>query len=1155
MSSFPRLSRPLSELNSHYDVVVIGSGYGGSISAARFASTGKSVALLERGKERWPGEYPRTLLECTPNIQVTAAGETVGEHTGLFHFYFGDQQNAVVGHGLGGTSLINANVALRADSQVWTQPVWPEDLRNDKEGIDRAFRRAQELLQPEPYPDHIPTPTKLKVLEKQAQHLGVHDHFYRPPVTVAFESRVNNAGIWQPKSTLDGNDCTGENDGSKGTTLMNYIPRAYDYGCEIYCEVKVEYLKYNPETRKWLVFYAGLDADSCTFGTKPLLFVTADVVVLGAGAIGSTEILLRSKAHGLDLSDRVGQQFSGNGDLLAFNYNCNEPVNAIGTTHPTPQAPAGPCITGIIDMRKGERTENDGYVIEDGTIPAALGPLMAPGLKASAIVNHNEPPANSSFLGRQLRELQTTLFGPYTGATLHTETYLVMSHDNSHGEIKLLNDNVQLSFPDVGKTLKVQEIFAQTTDASHSVGGTAVPLPIWSPLANKSLVTVHPLGGCSMAADSTAGVVDSKSRVFKGPSSRSTTAVHEGLYVSDAAVFPMALGVNPFLTISALAERMCEIATKERGWTIDYELPSKTLDFKNPRVPSKNVKRARLRALGVDDKPSFFTSEYLTGRIDLAKATVGESSDSSINVLLLITAHDPATFLDFDNEANTVSGSLQCKALSDDPLLITGGHFQFVFGKEQRGGQAAAFSDSQGLLAESAATAGDSKTILHLEAIDTNGKVYAFEATRETSGLFNAVEDLKVVLKHKGAVVGQGRLSVTWSDLIKTHLLELLDSQKSFLGRLYSAIFGSGPSRTSPTPIFATPSPLLQPANAKRRSPESFKIRASDGVETLLTRHLGGASGPVLLIHGAPFSRSVFESSLLEHSLLDVLLERQHDVFLLDHRLSALLAARFEQHDLDGVASDISSALAKIGEATNGATAHVVAHSSGSLALFMGLLDGRISSSQIKSITSLAGAPYVVPSLSTLLKNQMLYGPNAPALYESVVHAPTLVSSATDALLSWNPFVPLAERCHNPDCERLSIHLGRQWTHSRLSPVVHSHLEEFVDVINLKAAVQLSHIIRNRKLVSATGHGVYISGEVQLAAKLNLPITFIHGSNDVVFLPETSTATQQTLARHNDPSLYRVHIARGYGHSDLLLGDNAFLDVFPAILDTLVRAH
>jgi hypothetical protein len=135
---FPRISRPVELLRPSYDVVVIGSGYGGGVAASRMARGRQSVCLLERGKEKWPGEYPIKLTEAMKELHVSgnfAPGRKTGrwieggDPTGLYHLVVGEGQNAFVGNGLGGTSLLNANVFLEADDKVLEMRVWPKELR------------------------------------------------------------------------------------------------------------------------------------------------------------------------------------------------------------------------------------------------------------------------------------------------------------------------------------------------------------------------------------------------------------------------------------------------------------------------------------------------------------------------------------------------------------------------------------------------------------------------------------------------------------------------------------------------------------------------------------------------------------------------------------------------------------------------------------------------------------------------------------------------------------------------------------------------------------------------------------------------------------------------------------------------------------------
>src|SRR5262249_7147268 len=114
----PRLSQPIGKLGMHYDAVVIGSGYGGAIAARRMALAGLTVCLLERGREFALGDFPSTALRGLREIQYNTPSGHRGWPLALFEIHVNANVNAVVGCGLGGTSLINAGVSLKPDRRV-----------------------------------------------------------------------------------------------------------------------------------------------------------------------------------------------------------------------------------------------------------------------------------------------------------------------------------------------------------------------------------------------------------------------------------------------------------------------------------------------------------------------------------------------------------------------------------------------------------------------------------------------------------------------------------------------------------------------------------------------------------------------------------------------------------------------------------------------------------------------------------------------------------------------------------------------------------------------------------------------------------------------------------------------------------------------------
>ena len=149
-----RLSKPLEDLDPHYDVVVVGSGYGGSIAACRLSRAGPRSPSSNAAGELHPGEYPSTIDAARRYMQVSAGDNQIGDARDLFWVHTGGNINVLSGCGLGGTSLINANVVPRADPRVFEDACWPRGLHNDQAGIEAAYARAEQRsrLRPTPRP-------------------------------------------------------------------------------------------------------------------------------------------------------------------------------------------------------------------------------------------------------------------------------------------------------------------------------------------------------------------------------------------------------------------------------------------------------------------------------------------------------------------------------------------------------------------------------------------------------------------------------------------------------------------------------------------------------------------------------------------------------------------------------------------------------------------------------------------------------------------------------------------------------------------------------------------------------------------------------------------------------------------------------------------
>lgn len=528
----PRLARPLSDARARYDVIVVGSGYGGGVTAARLAAAGKRVCVLERGREFPTGSFPSKFPDMRAEMQVTAKSWKIGKPTGLFDVRLGEDMHVLVACGLGGGSLINAGVALRPDERVFADPVWPGQIRQDGL-LDEGYRRARRWLRPARGP-RAREMTKYKALETAAaKGLGVAP--IAPEVVISFEANTNPAGIEQPACTGCGDCCGGCNVGAKNTVALTYLPFAVAQGADVFTEARVSHVAQSRDGG-WQVH-----VDDLAGGQTTPRVLEADRVVLSAGSLGSTEILLRSRDQGLALSDRLGQRFSANGDIIAFGYGAKVPVDAIGVGHPSriEGHMVGAAVSGQLELVDPDDV-NRSMIIQEGAMPSALAPM----LPVMFVPN-----------GRLLGALQSLVSGVYKGPLASLQTFFAVSHDSASGRFSLEGDRLALAWPgakDEAVYRRLDDALSRIVDA---VGGSYVKNPLAGSVMGHQPATAHPLGGCAMASDRTAGVVDHAGRVFDGRAAAGNTATHNGLYVVDGSIIPRSLGCNPLFTITALAER------------------------------------------------------------------------------------------------------------------------------------------------------------------------------------------------------------------------------------------------------------------------------------------------------------------------------------------------------------------------------------------------------------------------------------------------------------------------------------------------------------------------------------------------------------------------------------------------------------------------
>ena len=1130
----PRLANPIEDLRDRYNVVVIGSGYGGAIAASRLARAGQSVCVLERGKEFQPGEYPDTELKALHEMQADLPDCHLGSRAGLFDFHVNKDIDVFVGCGLGGTSLVNANVALRAEPRIFEDERWPRGVREDlKTLMEDGYRHAEEMLKPTPYPENSdpygPLP-KLQALENSAKFLG--EKFYRPPINVNFTVEgENHVGVLQHRCVCCGNCVSGCNYAAKNTLTMNYLPDAKNFGAELYPEVSVRWIE--KKDGCWLVHCEVLGVGREEF-KAPLLSVSAEIVVIAAGTLGSTEILLRSQARGLRLSDQLGYHFTGNGDVLAFGYDTDHVINGVGWGHhhPGENPPVGPCISGIIDIRN-QPSLKDGMVIEEGAIPGALGGFLPAAFTLAAeLVGKDLERDVMGHVREDARAVASWIEGPYHGAVHNTQTYLVMTHDDGGGRMVLKDDRLRVEWQGVGDQIVFQRVNDRLTEATEALGGTFIKNPTWSALTHHNLVTVHPLGGCVMAEDAERGVVNHKGQVF---SSNHGTTVYDNLYVCDGSIIPCPLGINPLLTISGLAERCSVLIAKDRSWTIDYRLPS---------APGQPAEPARI---GIEFTETM--KGYLSTKVkdDYRRAVEqGKADNSPFEFTLTIVSEDLEDMLTDATHQARMMGSVNAPILSPEPLTVTGGVFNlFVVDPEH--------ADTRNMR-------------YRMKMIAEDGKAYYFEGIKVIKDdpfcdVWSATTTLYITV-HDGdnaasPVLGKGILRIAPKDFMLQLNTMRVKNAPDRIERLRAVgkfgRFFAGVLLESYGGIFARPSvfnpdaPPRQKRQLRSPAPQVSYFNTRDGAQLRLIRYQGGRKGPVVLAHGLGVSSSIFSIDTVNTNLLEYLVAHGYDVWLLDYRASIELPASHTPFTADEIAKeDYPAAVDKVCELSGAKTVQIVAHCYGSTTFVMAMLAGLrgVRSAVCSQIATHIVAPTVNRIRTGLHLPEFLDRLGIKSLNAYVDTHEDWLNRTLDAGLR---LYPVGERCNNPVCHRITFMYAPLYRHEQLNDATHNALHEMFGIANIRAFEGLALMTRKGHVVAADGAEVYLPHLDRLA----IPIAFIHGEENECFLPRSTEISYDLLGEANGRNLYHRHVISGYGHIDCIFGRRAAEDVYPFIVNHL----
>jgi cholesterol oxidase len=558
---------------THFDAIIVGSGFGGAVTAYRLAEAGLRVCVLERGKPYPPGSFPRSPRAMRTNFWDPSAGMH-----GVYNLWSFGGFDAVISSGLGGGSLIYANVSIRKDEKWFVQ----EDLQHGgyeywpvtRADLDPHYDRAEKMLNVQPYPlDHAPynaTPKTL-ALKNAAERLGLEWTLPNLAVTFSNPNRAPALGEWineehanlhgLPRATcrLCGECNIGCNFGSKNSLDYNYLSEAMRLGADVRtrCEVRsfeprdgggytVRYVNHDPAT----------EGHKTATRELPLQTLSADHLVLSAGTLGSTFLLLKNRAAFPHLSDQLGTRFSGNGDLLTLAIQSQ--VDDNGEKKPAVLDPGyGPAITSAVHVKDAlDGGQGRGHYVEDAGYPDMInwivemvdvgGSLKRLALFAWARLKQGiGGPFRSDLSGEIAR-----LLGP---ATLSSSSLplLGMGRDIPDGRFSLRDNLLDIDWTTRRSNEYFANIMRTMRDLTGAMNASFAPNPTW--LLNR-VATVHPLGGCPMGRNEQEGVVDAYGEVFNYP----------GLHIADGSVMPGPVGPNPSLTIAALADRFADHLLERR---------------------------------------------------------------------------------------------------------------------------------------------------------------------------------------------------------------------------------------------------------------------------------------------------------------------------------------------------------------------------------------------------------------------------------------------------------------------------------------------------------------------------------------------------------------------------------------------------------------
>ena len=521
-----------------FDFIVIGSGFGGSVSALRLAEKGYRVAVMEMGRRWTPENFPRSTWSLRRWFWQPSLGLR-----GFFNMRFFRHATILHGCAVGGGSITYAATLLAPPDKIWDSGSWA-GLADWKSEMPQHYATASRMLGV--MENRILGPADL-LLQKAAEAWGVEHTFYRTKVAIlqAAEGQPRGAVVPDPFFSGEGPDRStckacggcmlGCRHGAKNTLDLNYLYLAEKLGTQIFAETKVADVKPLAGASDGSAGYEVHTVKSIGWGRNPRRFTTR-AVVFSASSLGTMELLLKLKEKGSlpAISEQVGKYVRTNSESL------------IGVRTP-----------GFDDdLSQGIAIGSGVYIDEHTHIEAVRYPKGSDTMSFLATVLTGGRPGPRR-IGLWLMNLVTFLLrSPYRtlrlllpfGFAEQSVILLCMQALEGHIEMrwerpwfwpfrKTLVSRGQRVATYIPEANEFAKKFAQLT------GGTAMSM--LPEILFDVPGTAHCIGGCTIADSPERGVIDAQHRVFG----------YQNMYICDGSVIAANLGVNPSLTITALAER------------------------------------------------------------------------------------------------------------------------------------------------------------------------------------------------------------------------------------------------------------------------------------------------------------------------------------------------------------------------------------------------------------------------------------------------------------------------------------------------------------------------------------------------------------------------------------------------------------------------